>query len=269
MTRRQLIPVLCSLACFFTAAAPPARAALKDQIGFTQNLGQRLPLDLTFADADGRAVTLGSVFHGRPAVLVFGYFECPRLCGVTSDSIVDTLRDLVATIGRDYEFIYVSIDPDEKPPLATTERNTAVRRYGRGSDKSGWHYLTGDARAIAALTRAAGFRYRRDPATHGFAHATGFLVLTPAGTISRYFLGIEYQPAAIAAAVRAAAAGDTGSRIVDFLIACCRGGDFGAARWPWHVMQAGVGGSVLLLGFGLYRLVRRPRHQKSDTPPAR
>ena len=48
--------------------------------------------------------------------------------------------------------------------------------------------------SIAALTQAAGFNYSWDEATHQFAHASGIVVTTPTGKVSRYFFGIDYSP---------------------------------------------------------------------------
>ena len=41
---------------------------------------------------------------------------------------------------------------------------------------------------------AVGYRYKYDPATDQFAHASGIMVLTPEGRLSRYFYGVEYSP---------------------------------------------------------------------------
>src|SRR5262249_14149534 len=55
----------------------------------------------------------------------------------------------------------------------------------------GFHFLTGDENSIHALTDSIGFRYKWDGAQ--WAHATGVMVATPEGKISRYFYGLEYS----------------------------------------------------------------------------
>ena len=58
----------------------------------------------------------------------------------------------------------------------------------------GWHFLTGQERYQEALADTVGFHYKYDPITKQYAHASGIMVLTPEGKISRYFYGIEYKP---------------------------------------------------------------------------
>jgi protein SCO1/2 len=57
---------------------------------------------------------------------------------------------------------------------------------------SGWHLLTGDAKPIAAIAQAVGFRYFWDAAQSQFAHPAGITIITPQGRIARYFGGVEF-----------------------------------------------------------------------------
>ena len=72
------------------------RAAASDTggIGFTQRLGNRLPLDLPLVASDGGTATLRRALDNKPTVLTLGYFACPMLCGVVRD---DALRALSAS----------------------------------------------------------------------------------------------------------------------------------------------------------------------------
>ncbi len=253
--RRHLLLAVFALA----GGAMTVRADLRDAVGFTQNLGERLPADLVLRESDGQPTTLPQALDGRPGLLVFGYYTCPQLCGVTAEGVISVLRRIEPSVGPDYAFVHLSIDPEDTPVVARIERNTAVRRYGRGESNAGWHYLTADARTIAAFTKAAGFRYRPAPEIRGFAHPSGFMVVAPDGTLSRYFLGIDFSAAEVAAALRSAEQGGIGRRVADFLVACLHGGGIdGQVSWPWRAIQFGVGGGLLLLALGLVRLIRRP-----------
>jgi protein SCO1/2 len=95
---------------------------------------------------------------------------------------------------RDYHVISVSIDPRETTDMAAAKKETYVRSYHRAGAAAGWHFLTGSPESGAALTKAVGFRYRYDPASDQFAHASGIMILTPQGRISRYFYGIDFPP---------------------------------------------------------------------------
>src|SRR5205807_1017564 len=59
-----------------SSALPPALR----EIGFDQNIDQRVPLDTMFHDESGATVRLGEYFGTRPVVLVFAYYDCPMLC---------------------------------------------------------------------------------------------------------------------------------------------------------------------------------------------
>jgi protein SCO1 len=67
-----------------------------------------------------------------------------------------------------------------------------VSLYERGDSAHGWHFLTGDAGAIAQLTAAAGFRYVRDEPSGQYAHPGGALLITPQGKIARYLPGVDF-----------------------------------------------------------------------------
>jgi protein SCO1/2 len=53
--------------------------------------------------------------------------------------------------------------------------------------------LTGHPPEIRALTDALGFHFKWDQSIQQWAHASGIMILTPEGRISRYFYGINYE----------------------------------------------------------------------------
>lgn len=242
--------------------AAPLAASVRDDVGFDQHIGERLPLEAEFRDEEGAAVTLGGCLHDRPAVVVFGYFDCPQLCGITADAVLDALRELRPSVGRDFDLIYVSIDPADTALAAHAERRRQVRLYGREQDGSGWHFLTGSKEAIDRATDAAGFRYQAVPGLRQFAHASGFLVARPDGVISRYFLGIDFRPAEVATALEDAAAGRNGPTVFDLVLLCFTGDTAsGITRWVMRALQAGALVCVGGLGFGIVRMVRAERRR--------
>ena len=164
------------------------------RVSFEQNLNEQLPLDLPFKDENGRAVKLGDYFGRKPVVLTFVYYECPMLCTEVLNGLESSLRVLNETIGREFDVVTVSFDPKETPVLASGKKKAYLERYKRPEAEAGWHFLTGEQSSIEALTRAAGFNYVWDEASHQFAHASGIVVVTPSGRVSRYFFGVDYAP---------------------------------------------------------------------------
>ena len=135
-------------------------------------------------------------------ILVLAYYRCPRLCSLVLNSLAEGLRNIDYEIGQEFEVVTVSIDPRETPELAAAKKQAHVEQYGRPGAEQGWHFLTGDADQIERLADAVGYRYSYDAAKDDFAHASGIMVLTPAGKISRYYYGITIRRAICASAWR-------------------------------------------------------------------
>ncbi len=189
-------------------------------VGFEPLLNAQLPLDLAFRDESGREVTLREYSGQRPVVLALVYYGCPMLCNQVEMGVVGTLKMLSFTPGRDYEVVFVSFDPRENPAMAAQKKESAMSHFGRRETASGWHFLTGSQESIAALTKAANFRYSFDTRINIFAHASGIMLLTPDGRISRYFYGVEYPSRDVRLGLVDASAGKIGTPIDRLLLYC-------------------------------------------------
>ena len=257
MSRILLLFLLPLLAPAAAAQTPPA---------FEQRLGSRLPQAARLADESGRQVPLGAYFGRRPVILIFGYYKCPQLCSVLERNVIDQLRELGPSVGRDFDVIYLSFDPTDGPAEARIERNSAARSYGRGASAAGWHYLTGTEAEVQPVAAAAGFPYRYDAPSRQYAHPTGFLVLTPTGVISRYFIGLDFPSADIAAAIRRAAKGRIGEPVFNLVLDCFRGSGIASpnGRRAWRALEWGVALTVIGL-FGSIGWMLREEHRERAT----
>lgn len=202
--------------------AQPAsqRPPVLRDVGIDQLLNNPVPLDLEFTDETGRKVKLAEYFKDKPVVLSLVYYDCPQLCTQVLTGLLGTLKTLPMTPGREFINLTVSFDPKETPALAAAKRTEYLNRYNRPGAESGWHFLTGSEASIQALTKAVGFRFVWDPVTKQYAHASGIMVLTPEGRVSRYFYGIEYAPRDVRLAVVDASGGKIGS-LADQIILYC------------------------------------------------
>ena len=160
-------------------------------VGFDQRLNEQVPLDLQFTDETGHAVKLGDYFGKKPVVMVLAYYKCPMLCTVVLNGLVQAMRSLAFTAGKEFNVVTVSFDPRETADLAAAKKKTYLARYGRPGAAQGWHFLTGKPEAIKRLTGAVGFRYVYDAVEDQYIHTSGIMILTPQGKISRYFYGIQ------------------------------------------------------------------------------
>jgi protein SCO1/2 len=230
---------LCVLCCCAWAAL--STAAELAPMPFAEHLDAQVPMHARFTQTDGAPTDLATLMQGRPALLVLGYYRCPMLCETTMDGILESLRG----IALPYEILVVSIDPAEGPADAIPKQ----RRYAATMDASALarlHLLTGAAEPVAQLARTVGFPYRRDPATGQFAHPAGFVVLTPAGRISRYVTGVRFDTDMVRAALDDAGRGRIGT-LVDQVLLFCAHYDPTTGRWTPAVMRlTQVAGGVTL-----------------------
>jgi protein SCO1/2 len=193
---------------------------IASDVGIDQRLGAQLPLDIPLTNERGERVELRHYFRDKPVILACVYFRCPLLCTQVLNGVMKTANAMNLELGKDYLILAVSIDPHDTPDLAAEKKKNYARAYRRAGGDEGWHFLTGDEPAIGRLTRAVGFRYRYDAASDQYAHASGIMVLTPQGTLSRYLYGIDYPPRDLRLALVESSAGKIGNAVDQVLLLC-------------------------------------------------
>ena len=245
-------------------------AALRE-IGFDQNIDQRVPLDTAFRDEAGAAVRLGDYFGQRPVVLVFAYYDCPMLCTLVVNGLASALGVLSLNPGTDFEIVTVSFNPRDTPAAAAAKKAVYLERYKQPGAAGSWHFLTGDQPSIERLTQAAGFRYAWDADTKQFAHPSGIIVLTPDGRLARYLFGVEYGPRDLRFGIVEASAGKVGTP-VDSLLLYCYHYDPMTGRYGLAIMRvmrlAGAATVLALVGF-IVVMIRRERRSGPGPAPRR
>lgn len=206
-----------------SASEPTGLPTALKTIGIEQKLGAQLPLDVQFKDETGKMVTLGSLFSsGKPVVIAFVYYECPMLCNQVLNGLTGALKGISLEAGKDFEVVAISFDEREfdKPDLAKNKKANYLERYGRPGSEKGWHFLTGSKESIDAATSAAGFSFKWDEASGQFAHASGVMVATPEGKLSRYFYGIDYSPKDIKFGIMESSENKVGNPAEQLLLYC-------------------------------------------------
>lgn len=196
--------------------------ALRD-VKIEQKLDQQLPLDLTFRDENGQEVKLGKYFGQKPVVIALVYYDCPMLCTQVLNAMVTSFRVLPFEVGKEFDVVTVSFDPRETSALATAKKKVYVDYLPermRSNAANGWHFLTGDQASIAQITDAVGFRYHYDEATKQFAHASGIMLTTPQGKLSRYFYGIDYPARDLRLGLIESSENKIGSPVDQLLLYC-------------------------------------------------
>lgn len=248
----------------------PASERLRLEVGYEPSLGQTLPLDATFTDETGAPVTLGSFFSPKkPILMVFYYQSCPMLCSLQLESVVASLKGTKYVANRDFNFLAISMDPNDTVEGSLKAKRKITNAYGQSGSEGGFHFLTGTAEMVKRVTSAAGYRYYWDDETKQWAHATGVLLVSPEGVMARFLPGIEPFPRDLQFALLEASEGQIGT-IVDRVVLYCyqyneSSGRYGAAIMK--TLRVTAAGTLVFLGaFVAFSLRRERKAASSHTP---
>lgn len=242
-----------------SALTDPASTIQEKKIGFFTELGAKVDPNLTFTDASGRSVTIGSLLKSNvPTIITPMYYGCPRLCGLLLNGFIDLVKKMKLSMGSEYNVITVSFDPSEAAELAKGKEQSVFEEVSRSDvNQENWHFLVGGEQNIKALMDQLGFHYQKDG--EEYAHSSGIIVLTPQGEISQYFTGIEFSPWDVRLSLIEASKGSIGSAIDHILLFCYRF-DPTQGKYTWvafNVLRGGVLAAVLLFAYVAYFFSKR------------
>ncbi len=204
-----------------TGQAATNLPTILQNVTFRPELNAQMPLETAFTDESGNSVQLAQYFHQQKPVLVaFVYYGCPMLCTQLEQGVVGSLRMLSFNPGRDYDVIFVSFDDRDTAQMAAAKKKTSLDHFRRPETAAGWHFLTGSKESIASITNAANFHFNYDTKNNLFAHASGIMLLTPDGRISRYFYGVEFPGRDLRLGLVDASQGKIGTPVDKMLLFC-------------------------------------------------
>ncbi|MDP6600740.1 MAG: SCO family protein [Phycisphaerales bacterium] len=269
----MLRPIRCAATCLIIGGAAHSASAqiLADElpaeldgVGIVQRLDAPVPADLSFVDHTGKDVVLGDLIVGqRPIILTLNYYNCPMLCSLTLNGMVDGLRDVDLQLGVDYDIVTVSINPEEGPELAAQNRKGYLAALGQETPEEAWPFLTGTQKNIEALAKGVGFGYRFDERSGDYAHTASITFVTPDGRISKYMNDVVFPPRDLRLAMVDASQGRIGGLIDTLLLFNCFQWDPEAGSYvpsAWKIMRLAGIITVVLIVAGvliLHRMGRR------------
>jgi protein SCO1/2 len=243
------------------AGQSSARDAQLKQVRLDQRLNQKVPFDARFLDEAGKPVTIGDYHRDKPVMTMLIQYRCSRLCVEQINVLLDTLKGLKFTPGKEFNLLIVSIDPREGPELAKEMKSTFMERFQRPGAAAGVHFLTGDKSNIDYLAHAVGFYYFYDEATDQYAHKDGLVLTTPHGTIARYYFALNYDPSHVRLGLVEAGKGKIGTPLDQIALLCFHynpvTGKYGLA--VLNLVKVGGVGTVLALAFGVLWMRRKDR----------
>lgn len=246
-----------------------------EHVGVTEHLDGPLPLDTPFRDHTGKPVKLGDYFdHKRPVVLIFSYHSCPVLCGMVLNNAAAGLKDVSWTVGKEFDVVDISIDPDESLEKTAAKRISIINEYNRPGSDAGWHFLVanipGEAGkdSIAKVAAAAGFEYQYDPEIKQWGHPSLVMIAKPDGRMARYLYGLEFPASDLKLGLLEASEGRSISTVEQIILYCYhydpKGGKY--VLVAQRVMQVG-GAAVAIVLFGFLGLFWLREFRKSKQSP--
>lgn len=262
-TDRRAIPLARTLALAAAGAVgalaslAPAQVASKtlpkevQGVELTERFGQRVPMNLVFTEADAQPLAMADVLSdGLPVVLTLVYYDCPIVCPVVLQRVLESFNDLDYTLGEEYNALVVSFDASETPTHALGAKSKWTALYNRRSSKTdeAWSFCVADQETIDQLTDAVGFKTNKLPDGE-FAHPVGITVLSPEGEVAAYFHGFDYPARDMKLAMLDASNGKVARSFGDRLLHFCYRYDPEAGSYSMHAMNVmRLGGVLTVIG---------------------
>ncbi len=236
-------------------------------VDIVEHIGEYIPLDLVFTNDVGEEVTLATYFDGeQPVLLMLGYYECPMLCNLVFNGIVNSVKNVKLLPGKDYKMVSVSINHREGFELAAAKKANYLTALDIPSAQDGWTFLTGDSAMSQNLANAIGFQYKYIEDIKQYAHPAAIYLLSPDGKISRYLYGVEYKSNDLTFGLLEASEGKIGNTI-DRIILYCYHYDpdsKGYVVFAGNVMRLGGAITLILLVGMIGLLFYRERRKKQQ-----
>ncbi len=205
------------LSFFMLSAAQAQYLEENELVGIYEKLDTIIPADIKFYTEQEELVSLVSLID-KPTVICLVYYTCPGICSPLLDGMADVITKMDIELGKDYQVITVSFNPEETPELARDKKVNYVKQVKREINEENWMWLTGDSANIYELTNAVGYHFIKQGVD--YIHAASIIVVSPDAKVTRYLYGTYFLPFDLKMAVAEASAGRSGPTINKVLRYC-------------------------------------------------
>jgi protein SCO1/2 len=141
----------------------------------------------TLTSQDGKPFALADL-RGKAVVVAFIYTECPDICPMLTQKMVEIQDELGANFGAKVAFVSISLDPEHDTP-------EVLKDYAQfwGAKPDGWAFLTGSPEAVRDVTRRYGvfFAKKEDGSVE---HTQLTSLVDVAGQMRVQYLGARFDP---------------------------------------------------------------------------
>lgn len=217
-------------------------------------LDTEIPADITFKDSEGNDIQMASILKAeKPSLLCMMYMGCRSTCGPLMNDIYNKIKDLNIKPGKDFNLIFVSMEPKEGPELAKGKKANYLKEYSY-SNGQGQYYLTGSKESISSLAGALDFKFRAMDAAGGidYSHPTVTYYITPGAKISRFLTGFQFTPQDIKFSLLTAGEGKVGSLLDNILVRCYKYDSQNKRYVRNSMMLMSIAGAVTLVGLSVF-----------------
>ena len=228
------------------------------EVGIYEHLNDTIPDGIFLYDLDSNRVNVKDLID-KPTIFSFVFYNCPGLCPALLSGLTTAIEKADMELGKDYNVITISFDPDDRPSLGIKKKANYVASIKKPIDASKWYWLTGDSINIHKITDALGFKYKRG--IRGFLHPAAIMVVSPKGKITRYLNGTFYLPFDVKMAVVEANDGKARPTITRVL-RYCFSYDPKGKKYVFNITK--ITGTVILSGAFLLLLVLSIKGKKAD-----
>jgi protein SCO1/2 len=152
----------------------------------------RLPVigpapNFTLTSQDVKPVAIADL-RGKVVAVTFIYTECPDICPMLTQKMVQVQDELGTDFGKKIAFVSISLDPEHDTP-------EVLKDYAQfwGAKPEGWSFLTGSLDAVRDVTRRYGvfFSKKEDGSVE---HSQLTTLVDADGQMRVQYLGARFDP---------------------------------------------------------------------------
>ena len=127
-------------------------------------------------------------FRGKVVAVTFIYTECPDICPLLTQKMVQVQDELGADFGAKVAFVSISLDPEHDTP-------EVLKDYAQfwGAKAEGWSFLTGSPEAVRDVTHRYGVFFAKK-ADGSVDHTQLTTLIDADGQMRVQYLGARFDP---------------------------------------------------------------------------
>jgi protein SCO1/2 len=170
----RVLTALCASLVLGVTAAPAAGQQNYDRdaaLALSQGAIGAAVGDHTLRDTRGQPFHLRNL-RGKPLIISLIYTSCHHVCPLITRNVAEKVEIAREALGDD----------------AFTVKTYAS---SQGIDMPGWHFLSGDAATVTALSDDLGFQFF--PSAKGFDHLSQTTIVDAAGAVYRQIYGVDFD----------------------------------------------------------------------------